>query len=92
MRAGTKRLAAVTVATAAVAVAGFPAAATAKKDPAEANPQSIISSYLGPLGLRDDFSTYRKANDGDIVDVFISFAELRGIDLPEGIGGNDLPT
>ena len=92
MRAGTKRLAAVTVAAAAVAVVGFPAAAPAKKDPAAANPQSIISSYLGPLGLRDDFSKYQKSNSGDLVDVFITFADSRGLELPEGIGGNDLPT
>jgi len=91
MRPNTKRLAAMSIATAAVA-AGAPASADAAANPDHASVEGIISSYLGPLGLRDDFNKYLQENQvikltDVIVTAFNKYLIEQNLAPPPGLGG-----
>jgi len=96
MRSDRKFAVAFSIAALAVAV-GAPAVGQAGPNSEKADPSGIISSYLGPLGLRADFNRYLKStgtgnSEADVVDAFIAYAWEHDLELPPGIGGNDLPT
>ena len=79
MRPNTKRLAAMSIAAAAVA-AGAPTSAQAASNPDQADVKGIISSYLAPMGLRDDFNKFAAVSgitnkaQLDWLTVFVKFA------------------
>ena len=88
MKPNAKRLAALSIATAVVA-AGAPASAGAAANSDEASADGVISSYLGPLGLRDDFNKYlaeqvRKAGEKP-VEYISGFLRENNLQPPPGI-------
>jgi hypothetical protein len=87
-----------------VAAGGTVAAqAQAAANPDEASVMGVISSYFGPLGLRDDFNHYwkqfssdpfykfYKENTGSAVKFVIKFSDLNKVAPPPGFadGGGD---
>lgn len=92
MRPDAKQLAAVSVVTAALA-AGVTADAQAAANPDEADVLGVISSYLGPLGLRDEFNRYLAEQPGYdlkkvVSTIFLKFAVDQNLKLPPGWGDN----
>jgi hypothetical protein len=59
--------------------AGGTAAAGASA--ADANPEAVVSSYFGGLGLRDNFESYLKVETG-----FTSFYKYWKFDQPSAVG------
>ncbi len=79
-----KKLKAVKMSLAAAFVAGggtVASQAQAAANPDEASVMGVISSYFGPLGLRDDFEHYWKATFDE------SFQKVYKVDQPLAVRG-----
>ena|SRR5438105_11157951 len=88
-----------TLATAFLAAGGAAANQASAADPTAV--EAVVSSYFGPLGLRDDFQHYMKATTGfesffkfykempaDATRFVFKFSQLNEIAPPPGFGGD----
>ena len=75
------RVAQASLAAAFIAAGGAAAEATADSASPNANIEGVISSYFGPLGLRDDFQHYIKLTTG-----FENFNQFHKADTEGALG------